>query len=346
MATPSRSRTPWKSRARTLNGERLQSLEADPFEPQLATLGNAAPVGDGWLHERKFDGFRLLSITTARSARMYSRNAIEWTPKVPALARAVESLGVMSLALDGEMIAGQGRQQDFNALQASLSDKDDANRVYAVFDILHLDGVDLRGVALLERKQLLQDLLASAHERLHYSEHEIGHGEVAFKRAAKAGFEGIISKRVDAPYQSGLSRDWLKTKVVETEEFAVVGYTEGAGKRAGEVGSLLVATPDGHGGWSYAGRVGTGFTAQTLSAIRKKIARAGRSEPVVDVPAIARSAVRNARWFAPRFVVELELRGRGSSGIVRQASLKSIRDDKSVNDLMDSDCGSRRTKRG
>ena len=326
----------WAERASALPGARRLALKAEPYKPQLATLADAPPGGEEWIHEWKWDGFRLIAVVVRGRARLWSRNAIEWTAKVPGFVRALESLGITSGAFDGEMIAGQGTQEDFNALQASLSVAEDAGRTYAIFDVLHLEGIDVSQAPLIERKGLLAGVLAGAPAGLSFSEH-FKEGKTLFAQASKLGFEGIISKRANAPYRHGRNDDWRKTKRAESDEYAVIGYTEGQGKRAGAIGSLLVAQPDGKGGWRYAGRVGTGFNATNMPEIQKLIGRAGTDTPTVEVPKIARPAARGAKWFKPRFVVELNLRGIGTSGIVRQASLKALRPDKVVSDLKDSD---------
>lgn len=286
-----RAASGWAARAARLTGATKAALADEPFKPQLATLADAAPAGSEWLHEWKWDGFRLVACVVRGNARLWSRNAIEWTAKVPRFMHALESLGVRCAAFDGEMIAGRGRQSDFNTLQASLSDTEDNGRTYAIFDLLHLVGIDVSAAPLRERKALLAELLAEGIEGLAFSEH-FSDGRRLFEKASGQGFEGIISKHADAPYRPGRGGDWLKIKRADSDEFAVIGYTAGQGKREGPIGSLLLARPDAHGGWQYAGRVGTGFNHENMRQIMRLIGRAGGPTPTVEVPKIARPAGR------------------------------------------------------
>ncbi|MGH8463191.1 MAG: DNA ligase D, partial [Pseudomonas sp.] len=209
--------------------------------------------------------------------------------------------------------------------------------VLALFDLIHLDGVDVRAVPLIERKGLLEELLAASSSKLlSYSSHIEGEGTQAFTAAAGQGFEGIISKRASAPYRPGRGDDWRKTKHLPSDEFAVVGYMAGKGGRKG-VGSLLLAKPDPKHGWKYVGRVGTGFTDELLRQLDKKIGKAGDSKPTVEIPGTKGKDLRGAVWFPPMFVVEVFIRGVSNQGVLRQPSLKALRLDKDPEDLLDSD---------
>src|SRR5690606_17465803 len=151
--------------------------------------------------------------------------ALEWTGRVPEIAAAVAALGLEAAAFDGELIAGRGATQDFNLLQATLSGERQGALAYVLFDLLHVDGVDITRVPLLERKALLETILESAPAHLSYSSHVPGNGEQAYELASEQQFEGIISKRGDRPHQAGRSDEWRKTKRLASDEFAVVGYT-------------------------------------------------------------------------------------------------------------------------
>jgi len=324
----------WARKALALPKAKEAAPPSGPFDPQLAKLGEAPPQGDHWIHEIKWDGYRLLATVTEGSVRLWSRNGLEWTGKVPEIRDAVAALGLTSAALDGELIAGSGTKQDFNLLQATLSGERQGTLAYALFDVLHLDGVDVAAAPLLERKALLQELLEGQTGHLAFSAHLQGDGNEAYRLAGEQHFEGIISKRADRAYHAGRSDDWRKTKQLASDEFAVVGYTAPKGSRSG-FGALLLASPDAKHGWRYVGRVGTGFSEALIKDVSRKLKGGGR-KPTAHVPT-QDTDLRSATWFEPRFVVEVFYRGIGGQQLLRQASLKAVRADKDVADLADTD---------
>ncbi|WP_430543603.1 DNA ligase D [Xanthomonas sacchari] len=287
------------------------------------------------MHEIKWDGYRILATVADGVVRLWSRNAIEWTDRIPEIRDAIAALGLRSAALDGELIAGKGTKEDFNLLQAVLSGERQGTLALALFDLLHLDGIDIAAAPLSERKALLQRLLQGADAHLAFSSHIDGDGEAAFQLAGAQHFEGIVSKRADRGYHGGRSDDWRKTKQLRSDEFAVVGYTTPKGSRSG-FGSLLLARPDPEHGWLYVGRVGSGFSDALLRELTAMIGKAGSATPSVHVPT-TETDLRSARWFAPRFVVEVFYRGIGGQQLLRQASLKAVRPDKDIADLGDAD---------
>ena len=335
-----RRRVDWAGKALALPGAKAAQMQEGAFAPQLAKLGDAPPAGEGWLHEIKWDGYRILATIVGGVVRLWSRNALEWTDRLPEVRAALEALGLESACLDGELIAGRGRKQDFNLLQATLSGQRQGALAYVMFDLLHLQGVDVSAAPLLDRKALLGTLLEGVAAPLAMSTHVVGGGREAFDAAAAQGFEGLISKRVDHPYRHGRSDDWRKTKQLASDEFAVVGYTAPKGSRVG-FGSLLLARPDPAVGWRYAGRVGTGFSDALMREITMRLARGGARRPSVQVD-VDDPELRAATWFAPRFVVEVFFRGIGGHDLLRQPSLKAIRDDKMISDLKNSDRGDTR----
>lgn len=342
VAAPRRSRRrDWAKKALALAGARAAKAPEGPFAPQLAKLGEAPPRGPQWVHEIKWDGYRILATVAGAQVRLWSRNALEWTDKIPEIRDAVAALGLQSAALDGELIAGRGTKEDFNLLQETLSGQRQGALSYALFDLLHIDGVDIADAPLLERKALLQEVLESGTAHLAFSSHVDGDGEAAFRLAGEQHFEGIISKRGDRGYHGGRSDDWKKTKQLASDEFAVVGYTAPKGSRNG-FGSLLLAKPDPEHGWLYVGRVGSGFSDALIAELTALIGRAGGKKPTAHVPT-TETDLRSATWFAPRFVVEVFYRGIGGQKLLRQASLKAVRADKSVQDLLDSDRGAAAT---
>ena len=288
-------------------------------------------------HEIKWDGYRILATVTDGQVRLWSRNALEWTDKIPDIRDAIQALNLRSARLDGELIAGRGTKEDFNLLQATLSGERQVPLALAVFDLLHIDGVEISEAPLRERKQLLQQILANAPAgHLAYSSHVEGDGLEAFRVAGEQHFEGIISKRADRPYRGGRSDDWRKTKQLASQEYAVVGYTAPKGSRTG-FGSLLLATPDPQHGWLYVGRVGSGFSDTLMQEVTQHL-HGGGKRPTAHIPT-EDTDLRGATWFAPRFVVEVFYRGIGGQQLLRQASLKAVRLDKDIADLADSDMG-------
>ena len=332
---PKARRIDWARKALKLEGAAKGKLPDEAFQPQLAKLGDHPPKGDQWLHEVKWDGYRLVVTITGGRVRLWSRNAIEWTGKVPEIAAALEALGLDSGALDGELIAGKGTQADFNLLQGTLSGEQQGMLSFVLFDLLHINGVDIDKAPLVERKALLEELLDKPPRHLAYSSHIPADGDAAYQLAADQKFEGIISKRANATYHPGRGDDWRKTKRLESDEFAVVGYTAAKGSRKG-FGSLLLARPDAKHGWLYAGRVGTGFTDELLRELAKRIGKSGAAKPTVHV-ASGKADLRGAKWFEPMFVVEVFMRGISDDGVLRQPSLKAVRPDKDPSDLADSD---------
>ena len=330
-----RRRVDWAGKALALPGARAGQLPDAAFAPQLAKLGDAPPTGGQWLHEIKWDGYRILATIVGGVVRLWSRNALEWTDRLPEVRAALEALGLEDACLDGELIAGRGRKEDFNLLQATLSGERQGALAYVMFDLLHLQGVDVSAAPLLERKALLGTLLEGVQAPLAMSTHVLGGGAEAFKAAAEQGFEGLISKRADQPYRPGRSDDWRKTKQLASDEFAVVGYTAPKGSRTG-FGSLLLARPDPAVGWRFAGRVGTGFSDALMRDVSARLAKGGARRPSVQVD-VDDPELRAATWFPPRFVVEVFYRGIGGNQLLRQPSLKAIREDKMIEDLKSSD---------
>jgi len=335
VASVRRKPRAWATRALGLSGAFKQTAPSTGYSPQLAKLGEAPPKGEQWLHEIKWDGYRILATVTDGKVQLWSRNALEWTERLPEIREAVEALALKSAALDGELIAGAGTTADFNLLQATLSGERQARLSYVLFDLLYVDGVDITRAPLEERKLLLREVLVGAEGHLSFSGHVIGDGDSAFRLAGEHGFEGIISKRASGAYHPGRSDDWRKTKQMSSDEFAVVGYTAPKGSRSG-FGSLLLARPDSEHGWVYAGRVGTGFNDALIREVSAKLHNDGMKQPSVRLT-VSDPELRAATWFPPRFVVEVFYRGTGRQELLRQPSFKALRADKTTADLRDSD---------
>lgn len=314
-----------------LDGARRQVLKQAAFAPQLCHIADKAPSGDGWLHEVKWDGYRLLCTIVDGVPALWSRNGLDWTERLPDIARDMAALGLQHAAFDGELVVLDGVRSDFSALQATLSGEAQAPLSYLLFDLTHLSGFDLCDVPLHVRKALLETVLQESPPRLRYSSHVIGSGPQVFEQVTAENLEGIISKKVDAPYRAGRSRSWQKIKMELSDEFAIAGFIEPQGSRVG-IGSLLLATPDGPKGWRLAGRVGTGMNDAMLRQLSSWLRPDATTQPSVSVVGID-SDLRRAKWVVPRHVVEVFYRGLSSQGLLRHTAFKTLREDKSVADL-------------
>lgn len=308
-------------------------MKSPAFAPELAKLVKTAPSGDSWLHEVKWDGYRIVATVVDGNVRLWSRNAIEWTDKVPELARAVASLKLDSAQLDGEMIVPTATGSDFNALQGRLGAENKAPLRYMLFDAPYLQGDDLHALALIERKARLEAVLRKSRSRLlAYSAHQVGNGAALYAQAVKAGWEGIVSKRVDSPYRYGARNgDWVKVKARLSDEFAVVGYTDPEGGRVG-VGALMLASRVDDE-WIYVGRVGTGFNDELLRTLARQLRPHEVKTPTANVAFMDAATRRKAHWVKPTIVAEVFHQGLGSQHLLRHPSLKAIRADKTPKSL-------------
>ena len=320
----------WRRRALKLEGAREGA--PDGFEPQLCALRAAPPAGAGWLHEIKWDGYRLMVDMADGVARLRSRGGLDWNATFPEVARAVEALPVSGACLDGELVVlGANGHSDFSELQRVIEGSSKSPLRYLVFDLPGVAGVDLRAVPLQGRKALLKTLLPDAPGLLAYSDHVTGHGREVFAETGRQGIEGIVSKRIGSAYRGGRGNDWLKVKHESSDEFLVVGYTGPKGSRTG-FGALLMATREGRG-LRYVGRVGTGFDDATLRDLGARMRRLERKAPTVELPSHVALPPRSVHWLEPVLVAEVAFRGRGKEGLLRQAAFKRLRIDKRPEDV-------------
>ncbi|HXH00992.1 MAG TPA: DNA ligase D, partial [Xanthomonadaceae bacterium] len=316
----------WRDRAASLSGAR--PVTSPDWAPMLCASQAVPPAGDDWLHEVKWDGYRLLASVHRGNVDLRSRNGLPWNDKLPALVRALQQLGHDELRLDGELVSLDARGiSDFNALQRALMECRTASLHYTAFDLTAIAGIDLSGVALAQRKALLQDLIGKQVGMLRYSDHQQGHGAAVFAAAKEAGLEGIISKRAASVYHAGRSRDWLKIKATETREYVVVGFTEPKGSRGG-LGALLLARPDDAGGLVYSGRVGSGLNDAQLTALRADLESIAQPQGAVAISKHAFVRSEKINWVRPERVVEVIFRGWGKEGLLRQASFHRLRPDR------------------
>ena len=239
--------------------------------PQLTQLVDTAPEGDQWLHEIKYDGYRMMARLDRGAARLLTRTGLDWTHKYPAIATAVSSIGARQAYLDGELCGvGPDGVTSFSMIQLASDSGNAAALVFFLFDLLHLDGEDLGPRPLTERKARLAELLADASSPLHYCDHKTGHGRPFHERACAMSLEGIVSKRADAAYAPGNRGLWLNVKCLHREEFVVVGWTDPEGARP-FLGALLLGYYDPNGKLVYAGRVGSGINTAELGRLWRRL---------------------------------------------------------------------------
>jgi bifunctional non-homologous end joining protein LigD len=295
--------------------------------PQLATLVDDPPPGDDWVHEIKLDGYRILLRIAGGRVKLLTRNRQDWTARYPTVTEAAAALPVKEALLDGEIVAlDRAGVSSFQALQQADQLEKGRALVYVAFDLLFLDGRDLRPLPLVERKARLARLLKARRGRLRYSAHFDVQGQRVYERACRLGLEGIVSKRKSAPYTSGRGAAWLKVKCVARQEMVIGGYTDPEGART-EFGSLLLGVHDRDGRLVYAGRVGTGFdqaTLRTLGARLRKLEQ--RASPFAsDGP---RPPGRGAHWVKPELVGEVAFTEWTRDGLLRHPAFEGLREDK------------------
>ncbi len=300
--------------------------------PQLATAADNPPDGDEWVSEIKLDGYRLLVWLDRGRARLVTRAGHDWTPRLPRLTARFAALGATTALLDGEMVALRADgTSSFPDLQAALSDGADAGIFFQAFDLLHLDGWDLRACALRDRKRQLEAVPGWG-GMIRYADHVDGQAAALHRQAGRLGLEGIIAKQADAPYRPGRSSAWLKVKCLGRDEFVVLGWTPPSGSRRG-IGALALGFYDASRHLHYAGLVGTGFTDRELQAMRTRLEAMPPIAPTALLVA-GEAPDRAIRWITPDLVAEVSYTTWTGDGRLRHGGYLGLREDKPARDVV------------
>ncbi|HEY1260497.1 MAG TPA: non-homologous end-joining DNA ligase [Stellaceae bacterium] len=308
--------------------------------PQLTRLVDTAPDGDAWLHEIKFDGYRMMTRLDRGAVKLLTRTGLDWTHKYPAIAEAVSSLGARDAYLDGELC---GVDPDgitsFSMIQLASDAGNAAALVFFLFDRLHLDGEDLRLRPVLDRKARLAELLAGVPVPLAYSDHQIGHGPEFHKQACAMSLEGIVSKRAAAPYPPGNRGLWRKVKCLHREEFVIVGWTDPEGSRP-YLGALLLAYYDPAGRLVYAGLAGTGINTAELERLWHRLQPLATGTMPLAVPPPRGSrfglplVLSRVRWVRSKLVADAKyLTWTADNLLLRQMVYEGLREDKPASEV-------------
>jgi bifunctional non-homologous end joining protein LigD len=306
--------------------------------PQLATLVGKPPAGDEWLHELKFDGYRMVCHLSRGNAQFWSRNGKDWTEKFPNLAEALKALLVTTAILDGEVvIVDKEGRSTFQGLQQAMGKGGRVGKapafIFQIFDVIYLDGFSLTQTPLSDRKAVLEQLLAAMKAKgpLRYSDHVEGNGAQFFRQACEYGIEGIVSKLGDSPYESTRNRNWQKTKCIKRQEFVIAGYTPSKKGFPG-FGSLVLGVYD-KGKLIYSGRVGTGFSIKQRLELQKKLDRIAQATmPFAVKP--KDPGLRDTHWAKPQLVAEVEFMEWTADGVIRHPSFQGLREDKKATEIV------------
>jgi bifunctional non-homologous end joining protein LigD len=303
--------------------------------PCLATLYDKAPDSKGWVHEIKFDGYRIQARLDGGRVKLLTRKGLDWTKKFPTVAAGVAKLPAKSALIDGEVVVeGPDGLSSFSLLQQDLKESRHDRMAFYAFDLMHLDGRDLKPLPLSSRKEALAKLLKRQPTRgpLRLSESLTDAGTTLLRHACKMGLEGIVSKVADAPYRSGRGHDWVKTKCSDRQELVVAGVVPSTAD-ARAVGALVLGFYD-RDKLRYAGRTGTGFTHEIARSLFRKLKALETAQAPFEIIPVEERGVRKPIWVEPKMVVEVDFRGWTHGDRVRQASFQGVREDKSAKNVV------------
>lgn len=336
ISTPEKKSSPRKKHAATLTGAIKAPLPAQ-LKPQLATLVDKPPPdsptnSQEWLYEIKFDGYRLLSRVDAKKIQLFTRNGHDWSHKLPLLLAALKKLALAPGWFDGEIVVlNEQGIPDFQALQGAFDQGRTGSIIYYLFDLPFYDGFDLRAAPLIERKQLLEAILAKpGSNAVRFSNTFDVSSRDVLDSACRLGMEGVVGKRKASSYVSRRSTDWIKLKCSQRQEFVIGGYTDPQGSRTG-LGSLLLGVYDEKQNLHFCGKVGTGFDIQTLNSMKKKLtAIITNHRPFIDKTGID----NKAHWVSPELIAEVSFSEWTKSGRIRHSVFHGLRVDKPAKDII------------
>lgn len=309
----------------------LKNHKTSPFSKrisaQLATLVDEPPSGKNWLHEIKFDGYRILAFKRNNKTHLWTRNQQDWTEKFPFIAKQINQLPVKNLILDGEIVAlNEHQHSNFQLLQNAIKDGKSDSLIYYIFDLIYIDRHNLTKMPLIKRKELLHQLIpSSTNPVLRYSDHVLGFGKKTWINACKLGLEGIVSKEINSLYVQRRTKTWLKTKCIKRQEFVIGGFTKS--KANNPFGSLLLGTYDKHNHLIYNGKVGTGFTQDSLKNIYDLLIKFQKKQSPFHTKVPDSKIVT---WIKPILVAEVEFTEWTSENRLRHPSFKGLRKDKAA----------------
>jgi bifunctional non-homologous end joining protein LigD len=308
-------------------------------EPQLTKLVEKAPTGPQWVHEIKFDGFRMAARIESGKVQLLTRSGLDWTAKYPATAAAFAKLPVKTAYIDGELCGVRADGVTSFELMQQSSDAGYGGLVHFAFDVLELDGENIARLSLLERKERLAQLLQDPPPGVVFSEHEGGDGE-AFRRAAcQQGLEGVVSKRTDRPYLPGDRGAWVKSKCLNRSEFVVVGWSDPKGHATSSARYYWCYYDDPEGRLIYAGRVGTGMSVKTLAMLHQRLEPLATSKMPLSSPPPRKSrfggplALSKVHWVRPELVAEITYLGWTDEPLLRHTVFVGLREDKPAHDV-------------
>ena len=308
------------------------------ISPQLTQLAKAAPSGPQWLHEIKLDGFRMAARIERGQATLLTRTGLDWSAKYPALQIPLGAVRAKTAYLDGELCGvGSDGLPSFAETQAATDGDRGARVVFYAFDLLHLDGRDIASLPLIERKSQLQAIVADI-PGVQFNGHESGDGETIRKHACKLGFDGVVSKTIDAPYAPGNRGLWRKSKCLNRQEFVVVGWTDPEGSRP-HLGALLLGYYTDDSRLVYAGRVGTGMPAKVLADLRRRLEPLARSKSPLSAPPPRNTRfgspleLSRVHWVEPQLVAEVTYLTWTADQLLRQTVYVGLRSDKPATEV-------------
>jgi DNA ligase D-like protein (predicted ligase) len=301
--------------------------------PQLSQSVEKPPSGPQWVHEIKLDGFRMAARIDNGRVQLLTRTGLDWTGKYPSAVAALANVKVKTAYIDGELCGvDEAGLPSFAQTQAATDGERAVTLVYYAFDLLHLDGRDVANHQLLERKALLEPLVKNK-PGLQFNGHEAGDGEFILKHAGKLGFEGVVSKTIDAPYAPGNRGLWRKAKALNRQEFVVVGWSDPEGTRP-HLGALLLGYYIDDGKLIYAGRVGTGMPVKTLADLRRRLDPLARKTSPLSVPPPRGTrfgsplVLSRIHWVEPKLVAEITYLTWTADSLLRHTVYVGMREDK------------------